>query len=57
MGSETSKILDESKEWFNSFNNEDKNLLTKACRYYAFHFDRYLNSIYKNTKFPYIQLI
>ena len=54
MGSETSKILD---EWFNSFDKKDKILLTKACRHYAYHFDGYLNSIYKNAKFPYLQLI
>ena len=58
MGSETSKILDEeSKKWFNSLQKNDQILLTKACRHYAYHFDGYLNSIYKNAKFPYLQLI
>jgi hypothetical protein len=57
MGGETSKMMAEGKKWFNSLSEENQLKITKACRLYAYHFDGYINTIYKETTYPYAQLI
>lgn len=57
MGSETSKMIEEGKNWFKSLSEKNQQQITKACRLYAYHFDGYINAIYRETKYPYGQLL
>jgi hypothetical protein len=43
-------------EWFNSLDTKIKEALTISCKWYSFRFDGYLNSIYRNTVYPYNKL-
>jgi surface protein len=43
-------------EWFNSLDTKIKESLTISCKWYSFRFDGYLNSIYRNTLYPYNKL-
>jgi hypothetical protein len=45
------------KKWFNSFNDDNKLNLTIVCRWYAYHFDTYINSIYRKQIYPRMKLI
>ena len=38
--------IENMKKWFNSFKDEEKLILTIVCRWYPYHFDGYINSIY-----------
>ena len=58
MGGETSKMMmEEGKKWYNSQSEKNQKQITKTCRLYAYHFDGYINTIYKETTYPYFLLI
>lgn len=51
------KEIKNMKKWFNAFSDTEKLHLTKACRWYAYHLDTYLNSIYRKKIYPRMKLI
>ena len=42
--------------WFQKLNDKDKQNMTYISRLYSYHFDVYLNNIYRNKVFPRFQL-
>ena len=40
------------KQWFLKLSHKHKTQLTIACKWYAFHLDSYINSIYRNKPYP-----
>ena len=45
------------KAWFDGLDRKTRLNITKACRWYAYHNDSYLNSAYRNKPFPKSKLI
>lgn len=45
------------KAWFNRLDSKTRLNITKACRWYAYHNDTYLNSAYRGRPFPKSKLI
>jgi hypothetical protein len=45
------------KRWFKNLQARDQIQLTIACRWYSYHLDTYLNSIYRNKIYPRLKLI
>ena len=43
--------------WFYTLKKEDKHKLTKACRLYAYWFDKYINFMYANKPYPKVDLV
>lgn len=43
--------------WFKNLSDDDKNILSFVSALYSYHFDGYLNNIYKNKEFSRLQLI
>jgi len=45
------------KKWFHKLQPRDQIKLTIACRWYSYHFDTYINSIYRKKMYPRMKLI
>ena len=49
--------IEKMKKWFYTLNPAQQLELTIACRWYAYHLDTYLNSIYRKKFYPRLNLI
>jgi hypothetical protein len=49
--------IEKMKTWFYTLKPEKQLELTIACRWYAYHLDTYLNSIYRKKMYPRLNLI
>lgn len=49
--------IDKMKIWFRGLEPDQQLDLTIACRWYSYHLDTYLNSIYRKKKYPRLKLI
>ena len=49
--------IEKMKKWFCALNPKEQLELTITCHWYSYHFDTYLNSIYRKKLYPRLKLI
>ena len=49
--------IEKMKTWFYTLEPMQQLELTISCRWYAYHLDTYLNSIYRKKMYPRLNLI